>query len=97
MEKSTIDPMNNDLRPNRSAMLPKKSSNAPADNEHAAFIQVICALVIARSLAAKELMTVIEPVRTLVMATAMVTDNTKRHSWSVDLKQAGRALGSFSS
>jgi hypothetical protein len=56
---------------------------------------VICALVMPRSLAAKELITVIDPVRILVMATAIVTDSTKRHSWSVDLKHAGRALGSF--
>jgi hypothetical protein len=49
-----------------------------------------------KSRAAKELITVIEPVRMLVIATAMVTESTKRHSWSVDLKHAGLALGSFS-
>lgn len=49
-----------------------------------------------RSLAAKELMTVIDPVRKLVIATAIVTERMKRHSCSVDLKHAGRALGSFS-
>ena len=96
MEKRNIEPMNIVLRPNRSAMLPKKSNRAPAASDVAAFIQVICALVIPRSLAAKELITVIDPVSILVMATAIVTDSTKRHSWSVDLKHAGRALGSFS-
>jgi hypothetical protein len=58
--------------------------------------QVISALVISRSLAAKLDMTVMEPVRKLDMATAIVTDMTNRHSCSVDLKQAGRALGSVS-
>jgi hypothetical protein len=58
--------------------------------------QVISALVMARSLAAKLDMTVMEPVRKLDMATAIVTDMTNRHSCSVDLKQAGRALGSLS-
>ena len=80
MEKRNMEPTNMVLRPNRSAMLPKKSNRAPADNDVAAFIQVTCALVMPRSLAAKELMTVIDPVRKLVMATAMVTDITKKHS-----------------
>lgn len=42
-------------------------------------------------------MTVIDPVRMLVMATAIVTESTNRHSCSVDLKHAGRAFGSFAS
>jgi hypothetical protein len=62
----------------------------------AAFIQVISALVMFKSFAAKELMTVMEPVRKEVMATAIVTRLTNRHSWSVDLKHSGRALGSLS-
>jgi hypothetical protein len=48
--------------------------------EVAAFIQAISALLIPRSLPANELMTVIEPVRKLVIATAKVTDNTNNHS-----------------
>jgi hypothetical protein len=63
----------------------------------AAFVQVTSALVMPKSLAANELMTVIDPVKKLVMATAIVTESTKRHSWSVDLKHAGRAFGSVSS
>jgi len=47
------------------------------------------------SLAAKLLITVIDPVRKLVIATAMVTEITNRHSCSVDVKHAGRALGSW--
>jgi hypothetical protein len=62
----------------------------------AAFIHVISALVMPKSLPAKELMTVIEPVKKLDMATAIVTDMTNRHSCSVDLKHSGRALGSLS-
>lgn len=49
-----------------------------------------------KSLAAKLLMTVTEPVKKLVMATAMVTDMTNKHSWSVDLKHSGLAFGSLS-
>lgn len=49
-----------------------------------------------RSRAAKLDITVIEPVRKLDMATAIVTDMTKRHSCNVDLKHVGRALGSVS-
>jgi hypothetical protein len=49
-----------------------------------------------KSFAAKELMTVMEPVRNEVMATAIVTRLTNRHSWSVDSKHSGRALGSLS-
>ena len=100
-----------DLRPKRSATLPKKRSNAPAVNlpivsiilpplgngtyEDAATIQVISALVIFKSLPANELMTVMEPVKKLVMATAMVAEITNRDSWTDDLKHSGRALGSL--
>jgi hypothetical protein len=62
----------------------------------AAFIQVISALVMPRSFAAKLLITVIEPVRKEVIATAIVTKPTNKHSWSVDMKHSGRALGSLS-
>jgi hypothetical protein len=62
----------------------------------AAFIHVISALLMFKSRPAKLDMTVMLPVRKLVIATAMVTDNTKRHSCSVDWKHAGRALGSIS-
>jgi hypothetical protein len=62
----------------------------------AAFIQVISALVMPRSLPANELMTVIAPPKKLDMATAIVTDTTNKHSCSVDLKHSGRALGSLS-
>jgi hypothetical protein len=68
----------------------------PYPYDVAAFIQVTSALVIPKSLAAKELITVMEPVRNEVIATAIVTRLTNRHSWSVDLKQSGRALGSLS-
>jgi hypothetical protein len=64
--------------------------------EVAAFIHVISAFDMPKSRAANELMTVMEPVKKLVMATAIVTDKTNKHSWSVDLKHSGRALGSFS-
>jgi hypothetical protein len=64
--------------------------------DEAAFIHVISALVMPRSFPAKELMTVIEPVKKLDMATAIVTDMTNKHSCSVDLKHSGRALGSLS-
>jgi hypothetical protein len=57
---------------------------------------VISAFDMPKSLAAKELITVIEPVKKLVMATAIVTDKMNRHSWNVDLKHSGRALGSWS-
>lgn len=63
--------------------------------EVAAFIQVISAFDICNSLPAKEDMTVTEPVKKDVMATAMVTDNTNKHSWMVDLKHSGRASGSL--
>jgi hypothetical protein len=49
-----------------------------------------------KSRAAKELMTVMEPVKKLVMATAMVTEAMNMHSWNVDVKHSGRALGSCS-
>lgn len=62
----------------------------------AAFIQVISAFVIPNSLPAKLLMTVIAPDKKLVIATAIVTENTNKHSCSVDLKHSGRALGSRS-
>jgi hypothetical protein len=62
----------------------------------AAFIHVISALLMPRSLPAKLLMTVMEPVRKLDMATAIVTDMTNKHSCRVDLKHSGRALGSLS-
>jgi len=62
----------------------------------AAFIHVISAFVMLRSRAAKELMTVIDPVRKLVMATAIVTEAMNMHSWKVDVKHSGRALGSLS-
>jgi hypothetical protein len=48
--------------------------------EVAAFIHVISALVIPKSLPANELMTVTAPVRKLVMATAIVHDSTNSHS-----------------
>jgi hypothetical protein len=64
--------------------------------DEAAFIHVISALLMPKSLPAKLLMTVIAPVKKLDMATAIVTDMTKRHSCSVDLKHSGRALGSLS-
>jgi hypothetical protein len=57
---------------------------------------VISAVVMPKSLPAKLDMTVIEPVRKLDMATAIVTDMTKRHSCNVDLKHVGRAFGSLS-
>jgi len=41
-------------------------------------------------------MTVIDPVRKLVMATAIVTEAMNMHSWKVDVKHSGRALGSLS-
>lgn len=63
--------------------------------EVAAFIHVISALVIFNSRPANELITVIDPVKKLVMATAMVTEITKRHSCKVELKHSGRALGSL--
>jgi hypothetical protein len=62
--------------------------------EVAAFIQVISAFVMFKSRPAKELMTVMDPVRKLVMATAMVTDAMNMLSWNVDVKHSGRALGS---
>ena len=40
-------------------------------------------------------MTVTEPPRKEVIATAIVTDSTKSISWMVDLKHSGRALGSL--
>lgn len=48
-----------------------------------------------KSRPAKDDMTVTEPVRKAVMATAMVTESTNRHSWMVDPKHSGRALGSL--
>jgi hypothetical protein len=57
---------------------------------------VISAVVMPKSLPAKLDITVIEPVRKLDMATAIVTDMTKRHSCNVDLKHAGRAFGFLS-
>jgi hypothetical protein len=64
--------------------------------DEAAFIHVISALVMPRSRPAKLLITVIEPDKKLDIATAIVTDITKRHSCSVDLKHSGRAFGSLS-
>jgi hypothetical protein len=40
-------------------------------------------------------MTVMEPVKKLVMATAIVTETMNMHSWNVDVKQSGRELGSL--
>jgi hypothetical protein len=40
-------------------------------------------------------MTVMEPVKKLVMATAIVTETINMHSWNVDVKQSGRELGSL--
>jgi hypothetical protein len=51
----------------------------PSPYDVAASICVISVLVIPRSLAAKELMTVIEPVRKFVIVTAMVTDLTNKY------------------
>jgi hypothetical protein len=68
----------------------------PDTHDVAAFIHVISALLILNSLPAKLLITVIAPVRKLVIATAIVTDVTNRHSCSVELKHSGRAFGSLS-
>ena len=57
---------------------------------------MISAFVMPRSRAAKELMTVIAPVKKLVIATAIVTETMNMHSWNVDVKHSGRALGSLS-
>jgi hypothetical protein len=92
-------PRNRDLRPKRSAILPKNRSREPdvrlvcqlakaiyawrlyeSTYEEAAFIHVISALVMSRSRPAKEDRTVTLPVRNEVMATAIVTESTKRHS-----------------
>jgi hypothetical protein len=94
-EKKNSEPMNMDLRPKRSAMLPKKRRREPAVRDVAAFIHVISAFVMPRSRPAKELMTVMEPVKKLVMATAIVTETINMHSWNVDVKQSGRELGSL--
>jgi hypothetical protein len=48
--------------------------------EVAAFIQVISALLMPKSLPAKLLITVILPPKKLVIATAIVTDATNKHS-----------------
>lgn len=80
MENRNMDPMNMDLRPNRSATEPKNRSNDPAVREVAVFIQVISAVVIPRSLPAKDDITVIAPVKKAVMATAIVADKTNKHS-----------------
>jgi hypothetical protein len=53
-------------------------------------------LLILNSLAAKLLITVIDPDKKLVIATAIVTENTNIHSCSVEVKHSGRALGSRS-
>jgi hypothetical protein len=92
--KRSMERMNMDLRPKRSATLPKNRRSAPEDSEEAAFIQVISAVVIFKSLPANEDITVTEPTRKEDIATAIVTERTKRHSWSVDLKHSGRASGS---
>ncbi len=57
---------------------------------------MISAFVMFKSLPAKELVTVREPFRKLVMATAMLTDRMNKHSWKVDPKHSGLAFGSRS-
>jgi hypothetical protein len=71
------------------------SKNKVSTYLDAAFIQVISALVMPKSLPTKLDITVILPVKKLDIAIAMVTDKTNKHSCSVDLKHSGRALGSL--
>jgi hypothetical protein len=109
--KRNMELMNMVFLPNRSATLPKNKSSEPdvrltfsqflystrtrGTHDVAAFIHVISALLILNSLPAKLLITVIAPVKKLVIATAIVTDITNRHSCSVEVKQSGRVFGSL--
>jgi len=67
------------------------------ENTHALapFIQLISALVIPKSLPAKLLITVTLPNKKLVIATAIVTEATNKHSCVVELKHSGRSFGSW--
>ena len=78
--------------PNRSAILPKNSRNAPLLKDVAEDIQVISAVDMLRSLPTNDEMTVTDPVDKEPIAMAIVAVRTKRTSWVVDLKHAGRAL-----
>lgn len=79
-------------KPNRSATLPKNRRKAPLLKDDEADIQVICAVVMPRSLPMKDEFVVTDPVSREPIAIAMVAVNTKRTSCTVDLKQAGRPL-----
>lgn len=57
------------------------------------FIHETSAVDMCKSFAANELIMVIAPCRKVVIATAMVTDMTNKHSWNVEEKHFGRALG----